>query len=106
MPADESLSSAPSIHHGDHAQPYWCSNRDAPPNAAFGVDYGYCRTSLDHWPAEYRQGSSDPRCPRVCPNKAPLEVAIEFQRIYKERGNAEAAKYSAQHRRDRDDRSI
>lgn len=103
MPADESLSSAPSARHGDHSQPYWCSVTIMKPCADWSIDYGYCRTSLDVWPESHKQGSSDPRCPRVCPNKASEEVAIEFQRLYKERGNAEAAKFSSQHRSERDE---
>lgn len=105
MPADESLTHDQSAGtHGDGVSPYWCSKRGIPPGHGSGfIDYGYCRTSLDLWPEHYQQGSSDPRCPRDCPNKASPEVAAQFQAIYKESGNAKAAEYTAEHRRMRDD---
>lgn len=99
MPADESLSQEPtSATHGDGVSPYKCSTRPKPPGVSWGINYGYCRTSLDHWPESHKQGSSDPRCPATCPHKAPVEVAIEFAKVYKEKGAAAAAEMARQHR--------
>lgn len=82
MPADESLSQEPTAAHGDGMAPYWCSKADIPPGVSWGIDYGYCRTSLDLWPESHKQGSSDPRCPAGCQHKAPIEVAIEFSQLF------------------------
>lgn len=96
MPADNSLSdkSADTFSSGGDAPYPYCYNKPLPSRGIF-QDYGYCRHSLDLWPEEYQQGSSDPRCPRDCTNKASEEVAVEFQRVYKESGNAAAAKFTA-----------
>ena len=91
MPADESLSQEPTAAHGDGLTPYRCSKWSTPPRAQFSIDYGYCRTSLDHWPASYKQGSSDPRCPASCPHKAPIEVAVEFAKVFATHGANDAA---------------
>lgn len=91
MPADESLSQEPTAAHGDGLAPYRCSKWSTPPRAQFSIDYGYCRTSLDHWPASYKQGSSDPRCPASCPHKAPIEVAVEFAKVFATHGANDAA---------------
>ena len=92
MPADESLSQEPTAAHGDGLGPYRCSKAEKPPRAAaWSIGYGYCRTSLDHWPASYKQGSSDPRCPASCPHKAPIEVAVEFAKVFATHGANDAA---------------
>ena len=91
MPADESLSQEPTAAHGDGLAPYRCSKWSTPPRAQFSIDYGYCRTSLDHWPEKHQQGSSDPRCPASCPNKAPIEVAVEFAKVFATHGANDAA---------------
>lgn len=73
---------------------YECSQRAAPPGADWGIDYGYCRSSLDHHPAHFKQGSSDPRCPADCKHKAPQKVAEFFMKKYAWHGNQEAAKWA------------
>jgi len=101
MPADESLSQEPTAAHGDGLTPYRCSKWTAPPGAQFSIDYGYCRTSLDHWPASYKQGSSDPRCPACCPHKAPIEVAVEFAKVFATHGANDAAAMARKHKESR-----
>lgn len=92
MPADPSISSAPSALHGNGDDPYACSNRvSAPSHPVWGLDYGYCRTSLDHHKAAHKVGSSDPRCPTECPHKAPEGVAVLFTEIFTQRGAQAAA---------------
>lgn len=98
MPADESLSQEPTAAHGDGLAPYRCSKWSTPPRAQFSIDYGYCRTSLDHWPASYKQGSSDPRCPASCPHKAPIEVAVEFAKVFATHGANDAAAMARKHK--------
>ena len=105
MPADESLSQEPTAAHGDGLTPYRCSKAEKPPRAAaWSIDYGYCRTSLDHWPASYKQGSSDPRCPASCPHKAPIEVAVEFAKVFaaKDGGANDAAAMARKHKESRE----
>ena len=102
MPADESLSQEPTAAHGDGLTPYRCSKWTAPPGAQFSIDYGYCRTSLDHWPASYKQGSSDPRCPASCPHKAPIEVAVEFAKVFATHGANDAAAMARKHKESRE----
>lgn len=98
MPADESISSAPSIYHRDGKTHYICSTWPRPPtDAKWAIDYGYCRTSLDHQPPHYKQGSSDPRCPRDCPHKAPQQVAQLFSKHFAWRGAKAAAEISKRH---------
>lgn len=94
MPADNSLSQAPSAHHGNGDAPYACSKRQQPPGRAdFAIDYGgYCRTSLDHHPASHKVGSTDPRCPPDCAHKAPKSVAIRFTKLFVWQGAQAAAK--------------
>ena len=92
MPADASISSAPSAHHGNGDAPYPCSGRTNPPGAQFAISYGYCRTSLDHHSKSDKVGSSDPRCPANCPHKAPNGVAVLFTEIF----NLHGAKAAAQ----------
>lgn len=101
MPADESLSQEPTAAHGDGLVPYQCSKWPTPPGTQFSIDYGYCRTSLDHWPASYKQGSSDPRCPSCCPHKAPIEVAVEFAKVFATNGANDAAAMARKHREGR-----
>ena len=95
MPADPSISSAPSARHGNGDAPYACSAREkAPASADWAIAYGgYCRTSLDHHKAAHKVGSSDPRCPANCPHKAPEGVAALFTAIFNKRdgGAAKAA---------------
>ena len=95
MPADPSISSAPSALHGDGDAPYACSAREkAPASADWSIQFGgYCRTSLDHHKAAHKVGSSDPRCPANCPHKAPEGVAVLFSAIFNKRdgGAAKAA---------------
>lgn len=97
MPADPSITSAPSIHHRDGASPYACSARQKPPASAdWSLNYGgYCRTSLDHHKAAHRVGSSDPRCPATCPHKAPEGVAVLFTAIFNKQHDGGAAKAAA-----------
>ena len=103
MPADESLSQEPTAAHGDGLALYRCSKWPAPPGAQFSIDYGYCRTSLDHWPEKHQQGSSDPRCPASCPHKAPIEVAVEFAKVFaaKDGGAMKAAAMARKHKEGR-----
>jgi len=95
MPADPSITSAPSIHHTEGSTPYACSAREKPPSSAdWSIQFGsYCRTSLDHHKAAHKVGSSDPRCPANCPHKAPEGVAVLFSAIFNKRdgGAAKAA---------------
>lgn len=98
MPADESLSQEPTAAHGDGIAPYWCSKADRPPGSRWGIDYGYCRTSLDLWPESHKQGSADPRCPATCQHKAPIEVAVEFAKIYLTHGAKAAASMAKTHK--------
>ncbi len=93
MPADESLQQTPSAHHGDASKPYPCSQADAPPGSAWGIDYGYCRTSLDNRPLADKVGSSDPRCPADCKHKATKAVAMQFQRLFLMHGAQTAAAF-------------
>lgn len=93
MPADPSISSAPSVHHTSGIEPYVCSTREKPPAiASWGIQYGgYCRTSLDHHKASHKVGSSDPRCPDDCPHKAPEGVAVLFTAKFHKKGAQAAA---------------
>lgn len=93
MPADPSISSAPSARHGNGDAPYACSARQEPPASAdWAIAYGsYCRTSLDHHKAAHKVGSSDPRCPANCPHKAPNGVAVLFTETFNQRGAQAAA---------------
>lgn len=98
MPADPSISNAPSAHHGNGDKPYPCAAWPAPPGAPWSVDYGYCRTSLDlHQPHE-RIGSTDPRCPVDCQHKAPEGVAVKFSKQFAWRGAVAAAAMARKHR--------
>ena len=99
MPADNTLPDL-SAGHNDGANPYPCHTQPVPPgprNAQWAINYGYCRTSLDYQPPHYKQGSSDPRCPRDCPHKAPPQVARSFGVIFAMSGAKRAAEYSTKH---------
>lgn len=99
MPADPSISSAPSKHHGNGDAPYWCSRAPRPPGADWAIQHGgYCRTSLDHHPASHKVGSADPRCPANCAHKAPQAVAERFTKLFGWQGAASAAAYARQER--------
>lgn len=99
MPLDPAVIQEPSKLHNSGDAPYQCSSRPRHASGVF-VDYGYCRHSLDVWPEHLKQGSSDKRCPKDCPNKAPMEVAIKFQELYSNplHGNKGASDFSRQHR--------
>ena len=107
MPADNTIPEL-SDKHNDGATTYQCATHPAPPGprgADWAINYGYCRTSLDDQPPHYKQGSSDPRCPRDCQHKAPEYVALQFVVIFAkpgEHGGAKnAAAYACQHHADR-----
>jgi len=99
MPLDPAVIQEPSKLHNSGDAPYQCSSRPRHASGVF-VDYGYCRHSLDVWPEHLKQGSSDKRCPKDCPNKAPMEVAIKFQELYSDpkHGNKGASDFSRQHK--------
>lgn len=98
MPADTSLSSEPSQHHGDGNAPYPCHSAKTPPGAAWGIDYGWCRTSLDWHGPDSPQGAGDPRCPATCQHKAPAEAAIEFGERFVTVGAVKAAEWTREKR--------
>ena len=93
MPADTSLSQAPSAMHGDASRPYTCHARPKPPGAEFAIDYGFCRTSLD-----VLTGSTDPRCPADCRHQAPAAVVTQFDKLFWWHGAAKAAKWAREQR--------
>lgn len=100
MPADPAAPTAPSAHHGDASRPYVCSTWQQAPGAAWSIEYGYCRHSLDlHTPGD-GQGAHDPRCPPDCRHKAPEQVARRFAMTYIRHGNAAAAAEARRHRQD------
>lgn len=93
MPADPSITSAPSVHHTEGTAPYPCSQRQQPPaRADWSIDYGFCRTSLDHHQDSRLVGSADPRCPASCAHKAPASVAVRFTKLFNWQGAQAAAK--------------
>lgn len=94
MPADTSLTDQPSAYHGSATQPYPCSARATPPGAAWAIQYGYCRNSLDAL-----TGSTDPRCPADCQHKAPAGVVARFQKQFEWRGAAAAAAWARTQRK-------
>ena len=95
MPADHTLPST-SVHHGDASKPYQCSTRSNPPGAAWAINYGYCRTSLDWHGPDSKQGAGDPRCPATCQHKAPEWVAIGFGKWFALDGAASAATWAVE----------
>lgn len=94
MPADDTLHQGSSPLHGSADRPYPCCEAPAPPGAAWAIDYGYCRHSLDWHGPDSKQGSGDPRCPADCRHKAPTEVAARFYGVYAERGARGAAEWA------------
>lgn len=97
MPADTTLSQAPTNKHGSAAKPYPCHGWSEPPGAGWAIDYGYCRHSLDHSEHE-GYGSKDGRCPGDCQHKAPQAVALHFSKIFAWRGAVAAAEITRAHR--------
>lgn len=95
MPADTTLPEA-TAHHGDGRAPYPCSTWQAKPGAAFTIDYGYCRHSLD-----VLYGMNDPRCPAACPHKAPRTTAEHFDKLFVWRGAQAAADWARAQQRQR-----
>ena len=93
MPADTSLSQAPSAMNGDASRPYGCHADARPPGAEFATNYGYCRHSLDTL-----VGRDDPRCPADCRHKAPAAVAGQFDKLFWWHGAAKAAKWAREQR--------
>lgn len=102
MPADDSLSQEPSAAHGNGDAPYWCSKVEKLPAPGAYIEHGYCRTSLDYWPDEHKQGSSDRRCPATCRHKAPIPVALAFAKVYATHGAKAAASMSKAHKENRE----
>lgn len=99
MPADISLSDEPTSKHGNASTPYPCSTMPHPPqDLSWAIDYGYCRTSLDYQKPGNKSGSDDPRCPKDCPHKAPLDVVLEFDKNFKELGAKKAAEVAKSRR--------
>ena len=98
MPADTTLSQEPSERHGSARLPYPCHAWPGPPQARWSLDFGYCRTSLDSQPPQALVGSSDPRCPRDCPHKAPHAVVTMFTRVFQQKGAKAAAERTRLHR--------
>lgn len=94
MPVDSSLSETPSAHHGDSGQPYQCHTKPTPPSSAWGIDYGYCRTSLDAL-----LGHADPRCPKNCKHKAPTSTVAKFDKLFHWRGAIAAAEWARKQRK-------
>ena len=92
MPADNTLPQI-SARHSNAADPYPCHKRAVPPGVAWGIDYGYCRTSLDAL-----HGSTDPRCPATCPHKAPADVVQVFDERFAARGALVAAQWAREQR--------
>ena len=89
MAADNSLRQEANARHGDAGKPYQCHTWAAPPGSAWGIDYGYCRTSLDAL-----LGHIDPRCPKDCPHKASESTVVKFDKLFHWRGAAAAAKWA------------
>lgn len=93
MPADKAIAEAPTARHGNAALPYPCHSAEAPPGAAWSVDHGYCRTSLDAL-----VGSTDPRCPADCKHKAPASLVARFEKRFMWHGAKAAAGWAKQQR--------
>lgn len=98
MPADTTLSQEPSERHGSASRPYPCHAWGSPPGVEWAIDYGYCRNSLDSQPPQAMIGSTDPRCPRDCPHKAPQRVVVMFTRLFQAKGAKAAAECTRLHR--------
>lgn len=95
MPADTSLSDAPSARHGSAALPYRCHAWPKPPGADWSLRYGFCRHSLD-----MLSGLNDPRCPATCPHKAPETITQQFDKLFHWHGAAAAAKWARAQRKE------
>ena len=95
MPADHTLPET-SARHSNAADPYPCHKRAVPPGAAWAVDYGYCRHSLDELSGEH-----DPRCPKDCQHKAPATVVKRFTKLFIWRGAMAASQYACEQRETR-----
>lgn len=89
MPADPTLSQAPSSRHGDASKPYPCYYWPRPPGAAWSIQHGSCRHSLD-----VLVGKDDSRCPLDCKHKAKSSVVIGYDKRYHWHGAIPAAKYA------------
>lgn len=92
MPADHMLPDT-SPRHSSAADPYPCHTHAVPPGAAWAIDYGFCRTSLD-----VLTGATDPRCPKDCPHKAPERVVKQFDKLFHWRGAMAAAAWAREQR--------
>lgn len=95
MPADPTISQAPSRHHGNAAQHYPCHKADTAPGSSWSIEYGYCRHSLD-----YLSGKDDHRCPANCKHKAPEPVVQRFTTLFNTVGAIRAAAYTKQYRQE------
>lgn len=89
MPVDPSLSDAPSQLHGSDKLPYPCHAWTKPQGAEWAIQYGFCRHSLD-----VLSGVNDPRCPADCKHKAPISIAVQFDKLFKWRGAEAAAEWA------------
>ena len=69
MPADTSLPQGSSPLHGDASKPYPCSQQATPPGAAWSIDYGYCRTSLDWHHPMHSSGVQTPGAHKTASTK-------------------------------------
>lgn len=87
MPADTTLSQT-SDKHSDGNAPYPCSMREHPPGGSGFIDYGYCRTSMDHF------GKDDPRCHETCKHKADQDTARGFVLRFVTHGAKAAAEWA------------
>ena len=92
MPVDKTMPER-TAHHRDGIAPYLCHAWPTKPGAAWGIDYGYCRHSLD-----VLIGRDDPRCPVDCPHKAPAAVVVMFDKLFGWRGAAAAAQWAREAR--------
>lgn len=92
MPVDKTMPER-TAHHRDGIAPYQCHAWPTKPWAAWGIDYGYCRHSLD-----VLIGRDDPRCPVDCPHKAPAAVVVMFDKLFGWRGAAAAAQWAREAR--------
>lgn len=82
MPADETLSTAPSARHGNGDAAYWCFHVEALPRPKWAIQYaGICRHSL-----EFEARQRDKRCPVDCKHRATDEQADGFQERFRSQG--------------------
>lgn len=86
MPADTSLSTAPSARHGNGDAPYWCYSIAKPVSADWSIKFApYCRHSLEP------ENFTDRRCPADCKHRASEAVAMKFHEVFKANGAIAAA---------------